>query len=377
MNNNDWQPHESPARTEYVVSLERKLAQVTKIVGCDSDDLETEITGLVNQRAALESYIEKLLTTERELLRMQRLLDHATQNNPGTSTLVMLMNEVEQAKTECAEVVRAALANSDACWRMEQEVLQRKLDEARRDLGEILAIIHRDGGHYTGEHGISKSVADAHATWAAMVRERDEARHRARRACQILIAEVGAHGPADVDSVAERSAAEIQNLRDEIEGLRAEVEMLRERLEVERTPNGAGKWNAERVLREKAEHERDELKARLDHADADAEKAESALTDATARGDALSKWFAEVSLIVGEHVDDDSTLHAVRRVVRERDKAQADFDSLEDDAAKVVLAYRNGDKIELDEAVESLASNGRPQWWENVKPIGLRGESDD
>jgi hypothetical protein len=98
-------------------------------------------------------------------------------------------------------------------------------------------------------------------------------------------------------------------------GAAQEVEVLRERLAVERTPNGAGKWNAERVLREKAE--------------------------------------------------------------RERDEARADFDSLEDDAAKVVLAYRNGDKIELDEAVESLASNGRPQWWEKSKPIGLRGESDD
>jgi hypothetical protein len=141
------------------------------------------------------------------------------------------MSDNDYLNPECAEAVRAALANSDACWRMEQEVIVRQRDEARRDLGEILAIIHRDGGHYTGEHGISKSVADAHATWAAMVRERDEAR--------------------------------------------------------------------------------------------------------------------------------------------------ADFDSLEDDAAKVVLAYRNGDKIELDEAVESLASNGRPQWWENVKPIGLRGESDD
>jgi hypothetical protein len=43
----------------------------------------------------------------------------------------------------------------------------------------------------------------------------------------------------------------------------AEVEMLRERLEVERTPNGAGKWNAERVLREKAERERDEALAEL------------------------------------------------------------------------------------------------------------------
>jgi len=54
---------------------------------------------------------------------------------------------------------------------------------------------------------------------------------------------------------------------------RGEVEMLRGRLAVERTPNGAGKWNAERVLRERAERERDELKARLDHAEADAEQA--------------------------------------------------------------------------------------------------------
>jgi hypothetical protein len=56
-------------------------------------------------------------------------------------------------------------------------------------------------------------------------------------------------------------------------GAASEVERLRERLAVERAPNGAGKWNAERVLREKAERERDELKARLAHAEADAEQA--------------------------------------------------------------------------------------------------------
>ena len=54
-------------------------------------------------------------------------------------------------------------------------------DEARRDLGEILAVIHRDGGHHTGEHGLSQSVADAHATWASVVRERDEARAEVER----------------------------------------------------------------------------------------------------------------------------------------------------------------------------------------------------
>jgi len=31
----------------------------------------------------------------------------------------------------------------------------------KRHLLNILAVIHRDGGQYTGEHGIKKSVADA------------------------------------------------------------------------------------------------------------------------------------------------------------------------------------------------------------------------
>jgi hypothetical protein len=75
--------------------------------------------------------------------------------------------------------INEALANSDACWRMEQEVI---------------------------------------------VRQRDEARHRARRACQVLIAEVGAEGPADVDSVAERAAAEIRDLRDKVADLLAAQE---------------------------------------------------------------------------------------------------------------------------------------------------------
>jgi site-specific recombinase len=183
-----------------------------------------------------------------EVERLQRLLDHATQTNPGTSTLVMLMNEASLARAE-------------------------------RDLIK---------NHYSAE-----------------------------------------------------AAAK---LRAELASARAEVEMLRERLlEVERTPNGAGKWNAERVLREKAEARA--RRARLDFANA---------CDVGRRQEARAA-----------------------AAERERDEARADFDSLEDAAAKVVLAYRNGDKIELDEAVESLASNGRPQWWENAKPIGLRGESDD
>lgn len=42
-------------------------------------------------------------------------------------------------------------------------------------LGELLAIIHRDGGHYQAQHGTEKAVNDAHLLWADLM-TRAEAR---------------------------------------------------------------------------------------------------------------------------------------------------------------------------------------------------------
>jgi hypothetical protein len=87
-----------------------------------------------------------------------------------------------EAKSEfgtAAAKLRESVRTLESALTLETRVsldYQSQRDEARAELGEILAVIHRDGGHHTGEHGISKSVADAHATWAAVVRDRDEAR---------------------------------------------------------------------------------------------------------------------------------------------------------------------------------------------------------
>ncbi|MFN8681249.1 hypothetical protein ACDP63_08860 [Paracoccus sp. P2] len=53
--------------------------------------------------------------------------------------------------------------------------------EAARDanakwLGELLAVIHRDGGHYQSQHGDEKAVDEAHMIVARLLTERDEAR---------------------------------------------------------------------------------------------------------------------------------------------------------------------------------------------------------
>lgn len=55
---------------------------------------------------------------------------------------------------------------------------------------------------------------------------------------------------------------------------------------------------------------------------------------------------------------------------------RADYESIEEDAARVVLAYLDGDSTELDEAIRALKSNGRHEWWKKYKPIGIRGQDD-
>lgn len=67
-----------------------------------------------------------------------------------------------------ADLLDAAIA--------ERDVMRERAVTAEQERDDLLAIIHRDGGHYVGEHGISKAVADAHATWAAVVFERDALR---------------------------------------------------------------------------------------------------------------------------------------------------------------------------------------------------------
>ena len=51
---------------------------------------------------------------------------------------------------------------------------------------------------------------------------------------------------------------------------------------------------------------------------------------------------------------------------RERGAERVDFESLAFDAARVIVAHERGDVDALARAVESLRSNGRHKWWEDV-----------
>jgi hypothetical protein len=66
----------------------------------------------------------------------------------------------------------------------------------------------------------------------------------------------------------------------------------------------------------------------------------------------------------------DVALAEIKRLCDERDKERdaerADFESLAFDAARVIVAHERGDMDALARAVESLRSNGRHKWWEDV-----------
>ena len=49
----------------------------------------------------------------------------------------------------------------------------RLLPDSEHELRNLLAIIHRDGGHYYAEHGAKKAVEDAHLVWAELQKQVD------------------------------------------------------------------------------------------------------------------------------------------------------------------------------------------------------------
>lgn len=51
-----------------------------------------------------------------------------------------------------------------------------EIERLRQSLGNLLAIIHRDGGHYTAMHGHEKAVRDAHLIWASLIGENERLR---------------------------------------------------------------------------------------------------------------------------------------------------------------------------------------------------------
>src|SRR3990167_2891860 len=56
-------------------------------------------------------------------------------------------------------------------WRSGISIEKVRADRAESLLNNLLAVIHGDGGHYTGRHGIEKSTTDAVQVWASLKKD--------------------------------------------------------------------------------------------------------------------------------------------------------------------------------------------------------------
>lgn len=70
------------------------------------------------------------------------------------------LTEIESERNEL-RANRDFFANGSRGLSERNEYLERKCDELHAKLGNLLAVIHCDGGHYEVEHGLNKACEDA------------------------------------------------------------------------------------------------------------------------------------------------------------------------------------------------------------------------
>jgi hypothetical protein len=96
---------------------------------------------------------------------------------PKPLDLEALAREAAQSIID-AGLIAAVFSPLFAASEARAQKAERERAEAERHLGNLLAIIHGDGGHYQGEHGSAKATEDAIARVYEIRAERDAAQQR-------------------------------------------------------------------------------------------------------------------------------------------------------------------------------------------------------
>lgn len=78
------------------------------------------------------------------------------------------------AAYDAVEMARCAAAHSAEQWEESHDIERARADTAEHRLRNLLALIHRDGGHYEAAHGMAKACNDAEALVVARLGAVDE-----------------------------------------------------------------------------------------------------------------------------------------------------------------------------------------------------------
>ncbi len=141
-------------------AAEKQLVNIAAFLGKDACDVkigEKTITGLVKQE--VEQLKEELEAEQLWIKEGKKLHD-------------VQKVKIEQLRAEVEALERERKPHTKLVAeliQLQNELRKLKIseiEELRGRLGHLLAIIHRDGGHHTGEVGEEQSVKDAHTIWA-------------------------------------------------------------------------------------------------------------------------------------------------------------------------------------------------------------------
>jgi hypothetical protein len=209
---------------------------------------------------------DKPTLSEEEIRRLFKLDDWEQDDCPGSEQLAPCWHDlinaarrIERAviaaheakrqagRCECEACSQTSLhctaCDCQDCWRNRAHEMQAERDALRRNVGNLLAVLHGDGGQHTEHVGLEQSCIDAEVKRHEMVKEIDALRDRAEQAearlagC-LVAAEGGTRDPVIAkpgDYGWSESYRAVLALRRECDALR---EKERKREEVERLQRG-------------------------------------------------------------------------------------------------------------------------------------------
>jgi hypothetical protein len=161
-----WAVYHGDAKRTVVTDVHRQVAIAIAVAHASSLDAtltraQTAEAALAEAKAAQEQ-AERLLRNVLGREPHEAELATGRRGKTGAETIADMPMIDDPAVSEAMAALTEG--EQEALARIDQHPTQEAVDPLRN----LLAIIHRDGGHHTDAVGVEQSVADAHQVWAEL-----------------------------------------------------------------------------------------------------------------------------------------------------------------------------------------------------------------